>query len=298
MNVRFQVPFDAEAYRTAKAKSKAKATELPKRPFKAPSRDGCFIVFSTSSATATTGGAESAETLNMDVLRVPGEHMSNPSGMTAQSNEGNLTTHVAPPSVRARKTDQLIFFTDANSSTMDLLEQAVEVSRDEPSTKRGNYLPQGSSSLSSAIPAPQLAICGKARGEPEAMNLNPTSVEETCQETMTPSSATQVVIFNEPTVETEEDEEAVSPRPHGTGDLSYVTAPNHADFETSPGEWEALRIIGEELMDGKLHYMMEWKPSLVSEDDAHNAAQLIRDWNKQKARIRAGTQKGKKRKRT
>lgn len=78
---------------------------------------------------------------------------------------------------------------------------------------------------------------------------------------------------------------------------AYIKSPNNTDPETPSGEWEALRIIGEEMIDGKRHYMMEWKPSLVSEDDAQNAAQLITMWNRRKARIRIGAQKGKQRKR-
>ena len=70
---------------------------------------------------------------------------------------------------------------------------------------------------------------------------------------------------------------------------------NSADDET-PEEWEVQRIIGEEQINGKLHYMVEWKPSLVSEDDAHNIGQLIEEWKQRKALIQARAQKGKKRK--
>lgn len=72
---------------------------------------------------------------------------------------------------------------------------------------------------------------------------------------------------------------------------SYVRAPTSGDAEAYSGEWEAHRIIGEEIIHGKVHYMIEWKPSLVSEDDAQNASQLVQEWHKRKAKIRAGAKK-------
>ena len=46
-------------------------------------------------------------------------------------------------------------------------------------------------------------------------------------------------------------------------------------------------IIGDETIDGKLFYMMKWKPTLVAEEDAENAAQLITKWNLKKRKAMA-----------
>ncbi|KAK3934991.1 hypothetical protein QBC46DRAFT_272703, partial [Diplogelasinospora grovesii] len=48
---------------------------------------------------------------------------------------------------------------------------------------------------------------------------------------------------------------------------------------------EAVKIIGEEEVDGETHYMFVWAPSLGPKRYAKNAAKLIKKWEVKKARI-------------
>ncbi|ODA77624.1 hypothetical protein RJ55_07253 [Drechmeria coniospora] len=88
----------------------------------------------------------------------------------------------------------------------------------------------------------------------------------------------------------------VAPAPADRGTAGYTRAVRSVDDETHSDEREVHRIIGEEQIDGQLHYMVEWKPSLVSENDAHNIGQLIKEWKQRKMLIRARARKSKKRK--
>ena len=46
-----------------------------------------------------------------------------------------------------------------------------------------------------------------------------------------------------------------------------------------PGEWEATKIIGEEVDNGKKYYMVVWKPTLEPEENLGHMRELIADWN-------------------
>ncbi|CAH0018691.1 unnamed protein product [Clonostachys rhizophaga] len=58
--------------------------------------------------------------------------------------------------------------------------------------------------------------------------------------------------------------------------------------EISEDEWEAVEIIGEELINGKLHYTVEWKPTPVPEENCVNMRELIEEWKKSKTRRQKG----------
>lgn len=87
----------------------------------------------------------------------------------------------------------------------------------------------------------------------------------------------------------------VAPAPIYTDTGSYARPLRSSDDGTPTDEWEVRCIVGEEEIDGKLHYMVEWKPTLVSEDDAHNITQLIKEWKKRKTQIQARARRSKKR---
>ncbi|KAK7229620.1 hypothetical protein V2G26_001790 [Clonostachys chloroleuca] len=65
------------------------------------------------------------------------------------------------------------------------------------------------------------------------------------------------------------------------------TPPPVAD-EMPDEEWEAVEIIGEEVIDGKLHYTVEWKPTPVPEENCVNMRELIEEWKKSRTRRRKG----------
>ncbi|KAK7217683.1 hypothetical protein V2G26_005686 [Clonostachys chloroleuca] len=50
--------------------------------------------------------------------------------------------------------------------------------------------------------------------------------------------------------------------------------------EKSEDEWEAVEIIGEEVINGKLHYTVEWRLTAVPEEDCVNMRELIEEWKK------------------
>ncbi|KAM3560564.1 hypothetical protein ARSEF4850_003607 [Beauveria asiatica] len=52
-------------------------------------------------------------------------------------------------------------------------------------------------------------------------------------------------------------------------------------------EWEVDKIIGEEKINGKLHYMVKWMPCLVAEDDMENATEAVREWQDIKRKMKA-----------
>lgn len=54
--------------------------------------------------------------------------------------------------------------------------------------------------------------------------------------------------------------------------------------EISDGQWEVEGRISEEIIDGDLFYTVKWKPTLIAEEDAKKAFQLIREWNAEKQR--------------
>ncbi|KAK7219319.1 hypothetical protein V2G26_007322 [Clonostachys chloroleuca] len=58
--------------------------------------------------------------------------------------------------------------------------------------------------------------------------------------------------------------------------------------EISVDEWEAIKIIGEELINEKLHYTLEWEPTAVPEEDCGNMSELVEEWKKSKTRRRKG----------
>ncbi|KAK7229622.1 hypothetical protein V2G26_001792 [Clonostachys chloroleuca] len=58
--------------------------------------------------------------------------------------------------------------------------------------------------------------------------------------------------------------------------------------EISVDEWEAVEIIGEELINGKLHYTVEWKPTFEPEEDCGNMSELVEEWKKSKTRRQKG----------
>jgi len=50
-----------------------------------------------------------------------------------------------------------------------------------------------------------------------------------------------------------------------------------------PGEWEADDIVGEEVIGGVRHYMVNWKPTLEPEGNLGNMRELIEKWERNKA---------------
>jgi hypothetical protein len=58
--------------------------------------------------------------------------------------------------------------------------------------------------------------------------------------------------------------------------------------EISVDKWEAVEIIGEELINGKLHYTVEWKPTFKPEEDCKNISELVEEWKKSKTRRQKG----------
>ncbi|KAK7219022.1 hypothetical protein V2G26_007025 [Clonostachys chloroleuca] len=63
--------------------------------------------------------------------------------------------------------------------------------------------------------------------------------------------------------------------------------------EISVDEWGAVEIIGEELINGKLYYIVEWKPTAVPEEDRGNMSELVEEWKKSKiGRLKGGKRTG------
>ncbi|CAN8096741.1 unnamed protein product [Discula destructiva] len=67
------------------------------------------------------------------------------------------------------------------------------------------------------------------------------------------------------------------------GEGSTASANSDADeslvpAETPSGEWEAFKIIGEELINDETHYMVAWKPTLEPESNLGHLATLIAEW--------------------
>ncbi|KAK7229646.1 hypothetical protein V2G26_001816 [Clonostachys chloroleuca] len=56
----------------------------------------------------------------------------------------------------------------------------------------------------------------------------------------------------------------------------------------SEDEWEAVEIIGEKMINGKLYYRVDWKPTLEPEESCVNMRELIEEWKKSKIRRRKG----------
>ncbi|KAK7212025.1 hypothetical protein V2G26_019203 [Clonostachys chloroleuca] len=65
------------------------------------------------------------------------------------------------------------------------------------------------------------------------------------------------------------------------------TPPPVAD-EMSEDEWQADGIIGEKMIDGRLYYRVDWRPTLEPEENCVNMRELIDEWNKLKTRRRKG----------
>ncbi|KAK7214122.1 hypothetical protein V2G26_021300 [Clonostachys chloroleuca] len=65
------------------------------------------------------------------------------------------------------------------------------------------------------------------------------------------------------------------------------TPPPVAD-EMSDEEWEAVEIIGEKMINGKLYYRLDWKPTLEPEESCVNMRELIEEWKKSKTRRQKG----------
>uniref|UniRef100_A0A8H7K1D6 Chromo domain-containing protein n=1 Tax=Bionectria ochroleuca TaxID=29856 RepID=A0A8H7K1D6_BIOOC len=58
--------------------------------------------------------------------------------------------------------------------------------------------------------------------------------------------------------------------------------------EISEDEWQAVKIIGEDLIHGKLHYTVEWKPTTVPEEDCGNMRESVEEWKRSQTRRRKG----------
>ncbi|CAH0022666.1 unnamed protein product [Clonostachys rhizophaga] len=56
----------------------------------------------------------------------------------------------------------------------------------------------------------------------------------------------------------------------------------------SEDKWEAVEIIGEELINRKLYYTVEWKPTPVPEENCINIRELIKEWKKSKTHQQKG----------
>jgi hypothetical protein len=75
---------------------------------------------------------------------------------------------------------------------------------------------------------------------------------------------------------------------------SASTSPPAEDPPTPPpvtdkmfeDEWEAFEILGEEVINGKLHYRVDWKPTLEPEENCVKMRELIEEWKKSKTRRR------------
>lgn len=87
----------------------------------------------------------------------------------------------------------------------------------------------------------------------------------------------------------------VTSYPEDQSTAASARAINSANDESLADEWPVERIIGEEHIDGKVHYLVEWKPTLVSEDDALNMPDLIEQWERRKTLIKAKSRRGAKR---
>ncbi|CAH0025659.1 unnamed protein product [Clonostachys rhizophaga] len=61
--------------------------------------------------------------------------------------------------------------------------------------------------------------------------------------------------------------------------------------EISVDEWEAIKIIGEELINEKLHYTLEWELTAVPEEDCGNMSELVEEWKKSKIRRQKGSKR-------
>ncbi|KUI63337.1 hypothetical protein VM1G_12089 [Cytospora mali] len=51
-------------------------------------------------------------------------------------------------------------------------------------------------------------------------------------------------------------------------------------------EWEVLDIVGKEVIDNEVFYMIAWKPTLEHVDNLGNMKELIQDWEQRQARRR------------
>jgi hypothetical protein len=81
--------------------------------------------------------------------------------------------------------------------------------------------------------------------------------------------------------------EARNERASTSSSAEYPPTPPVPD-EISEDEWEATEIIGEELINGKLHYTVKWIPTTVPEDDCGNMSELVGKWKKSKRRRQKG----------
>ena len=59
-----------------------------------------------------------------------------------------------------------------------------------------------------------------------------------------------------------------------TSTLNDVTRPQVAEVD-SKQEWEILDIIGKEDVDGVVHYLVEWNPTLVPKCALKNAKEMV-----------------------
>lgn len=66
--------------------------------------------------------------------------------------------------------------------------------------------------------------------------------------------------------------------------VSEGSDPTGEPTEEPAGDWEAFKIIGEEVVDGKTHYMVAWKPTLEPERNLTHMQDLLQAWKDGKAR--------------
>lgn len=66
--------------------------------------------------------------------------------------------------------------------------------------------------------------------------------------------------------------------------LSHTGHSQDEDAEAASMEWEAFKIIGEELVDGEVHYMVAWKPTLEPERNLTHLQGLLKEWKQARAK--------------